>query len=169
MFSPGIEPGTICVLGRCDNHYTTETDCKLKMLLLGDRSSRPLSLNLKNHLEWRVHVLIYVNRLWELSFKTVRILGKEYLFVFRQRTSPSILMARSCSTWALSRTGPSSKPRNPTSTVHLLSYSNNNNNHKVTYNKRNRKYLIIKTCSNVKCKKIVSYKKNLLCNTINKK
>ncbi len=26
MFSPGIEPGTICVLGRCDNHYTTETN-----------------------------------------------------------------------------------------------------------------------------------------------
>ncbi len=25
MFPPGIEPGTICVLGRCDNHYTTET------------------------------------------------------------------------------------------------------------------------------------------------
>ena len=25
MFPPGIEPGTICVLGRCDNPYTTET------------------------------------------------------------------------------------------------------------------------------------------------
>ncbi len=25
MFPPGIKPGTICVLGRCDNHYTTET------------------------------------------------------------------------------------------------------------------------------------------------
>ena len=25
MFPPGIEPGTFCVLGRCDNHYTTET------------------------------------------------------------------------------------------------------------------------------------------------
>ncbi len=25
MFPPGIEPRTICVLGRCDNHYTTET------------------------------------------------------------------------------------------------------------------------------------------------
>ncbi len=25
LFPPGIEPGTICVLGRCDNHYTTET------------------------------------------------------------------------------------------------------------------------------------------------
>ena len=22
---PGIEPGTFCVLGRCDNHYTTST------------------------------------------------------------------------------------------------------------------------------------------------
>ena len=33
MFPPGIEPGTICVLGRCDNHYTTETpliSCLLK-------------------------------------------------------------------------------------------------------------------------------------------
>ncbi len=28
MFPPGIEPGTICVLGRCDNHYTTKTRCK---------------------------------------------------------------------------------------------------------------------------------------------
>ena len=25
VFSPGIEPGTFCVLDRCDNHYTTET------------------------------------------------------------------------------------------------------------------------------------------------
>ncbi len=25
LFPPGIEPGTICVLGRCDNHYTTVT------------------------------------------------------------------------------------------------------------------------------------------------
>ncbi len=25
MFPPGIEPGTFCVLDRCDNHYTTET------------------------------------------------------------------------------------------------------------------------------------------------
>ena len=25
MFSPGIEPGTFCVLDRCDNHYTTKT------------------------------------------------------------------------------------------------------------------------------------------------
>ena len=23
--APGIEPGTFCVLGRCDNHYTTLT------------------------------------------------------------------------------------------------------------------------------------------------
>ena len=29
MFPPGIEPGTICVLGRCDNHYTTETSDQL--------------------------------------------------------------------------------------------------------------------------------------------
>ena len=27
MFSPGIEPGTFCVLDRCDNHYTTKTSC----------------------------------------------------------------------------------------------------------------------------------------------
>ena len=26
MFPSGIEPETFCVLGRCDNHYTTETD-----------------------------------------------------------------------------------------------------------------------------------------------
>ena len=26
MFSPGIEPGTFCVLDRCDNRYTTKTD-----------------------------------------------------------------------------------------------------------------------------------------------
>ena len=25
MFSPGIEPGTFCVLDRCDNRYTTKT------------------------------------------------------------------------------------------------------------------------------------------------
>ena len=25
LFPPGIEPGTISVLGRCDNHYTAET------------------------------------------------------------------------------------------------------------------------------------------------
>ena len=32
MFSPGIEPGTFCVLDRCDNRYTTKThgDCWLK-------------------------------------------------------------------------------------------------------------------------------------------
>lgn len=25
MFPPGFEPGTFCVLDRCDNHYTMET------------------------------------------------------------------------------------------------------------------------------------------------
>ena len=25
MFNPGIEPGTVCVLGRRDNHYTNWT------------------------------------------------------------------------------------------------------------------------------------------------
>ena len=25
ILPPGIEPGTFCVLGRCDNHYTTVT------------------------------------------------------------------------------------------------------------------------------------------------
>ena len=25
LFLPGIEPGTFCVLDRCDNHYTTKT------------------------------------------------------------------------------------------------------------------------------------------------
>ena len=25
LFSPGFEPGTFCVLDRCDNHYTTKT------------------------------------------------------------------------------------------------------------------------------------------------
>ena len=24
-FPPGIEPGSFCVLDRCDNHYTTKT------------------------------------------------------------------------------------------------------------------------------------------------
>ena len=28
VFSPGIEPGTFCVLDRCDNHYTTKTTVK---------------------------------------------------------------------------------------------------------------------------------------------
>ena len=28
LFSPGIEPGTFCVLDRCDNHYTTKTTVK---------------------------------------------------------------------------------------------------------------------------------------------
>ena len=27
MFSPGIEPGTFCMIDRCDNHYTTNTSC----------------------------------------------------------------------------------------------------------------------------------------------
>ena len=27
MFPSGIEPETFCVLGRCDNRYTTETCC----------------------------------------------------------------------------------------------------------------------------------------------
>ena len=27
LFSPGIEPGTFCVLDRCDNRYTTKTSC----------------------------------------------------------------------------------------------------------------------------------------------
>ena len=26
MCLPGIEPGTFCVLDRCDNHYTISTD-----------------------------------------------------------------------------------------------------------------------------------------------
>ena len=29
LFSPGIEPGTFCVLDRCDNRYTTKT-CYVK-------------------------------------------------------------------------------------------------------------------------------------------
>ena len=32
MFPPGIEPGTFCVLDRCDNHYTTETAFKLRTI-----------------------------------------------------------------------------------------------------------------------------------------
>ena len=31
MFPPGIEPGTFCVLDRCDNHYTTETYIVVKL------------------------------------------------------------------------------------------------------------------------------------------
>ena len=27
---PGFEPGTFCVLGRCDNHYTTAPSCELR-------------------------------------------------------------------------------------------------------------------------------------------
>ena len=33
MFSPGIEPGTFCVLDRCDNRYTTKTQCTLQAIL----------------------------------------------------------------------------------------------------------------------------------------
>ena len=29
MFPPGLEPGTFHVLGKHDNHYTTETDAKI--------------------------------------------------------------------------------------------------------------------------------------------
>ena len=29
LFSPGIEPGTFCVLDRCDNRYTTKTGCAM--------------------------------------------------------------------------------------------------------------------------------------------
>ena len=29
MFNPGFEPGTVCVLGRRDNHYTNWTDREL--------------------------------------------------------------------------------------------------------------------------------------------
>ena len=36
MFPSGIEPETFCVLGRCDNRYTTETCC---LTLVGDGSS----------------------------------------------------------------------------------------------------------------------------------
>ena len=32
LFPPGIEPGTFCVLDRCDNHYTTETAFKLRTI-----------------------------------------------------------------------------------------------------------------------------------------
>ena len=28
LFSPGIEPGTFCVLDRCDNRYTTKTSIR---------------------------------------------------------------------------------------------------------------------------------------------
>ena len=30
----GIEPATICVLGRCDNHYTTLASCKYENIIL---------------------------------------------------------------------------------------------------------------------------------------
>ena len=33
VFSPGIEPGTFCVLDRCDNHYTTKTPQERKVKL----------------------------------------------------------------------------------------------------------------------------------------
>ena len=32
MFSPGIEPGTFCVLDRCDNRYTTKTHWHLRII-----------------------------------------------------------------------------------------------------------------------------------------
>ena len=32
MFSPGIEPGTFCVLDRCDNRYTTKTHWHLQII-----------------------------------------------------------------------------------------------------------------------------------------
>ena len=42
MFSPGIEPGTFCVLDRCDNRYTTKTCWGEKgELLLVSQSVRP--------------------------------------------------------------------------------------------------------------------------------
>ena len=53
MFPPGIEPGTFCVLDRCDNHYTTETwmkagsnFCKDFLELSVDLLNNTLSLNL---------------------------------------------------------------------------------------------------------------------------
>ena len=36
LFSPGIEPGTFCVLDRCDNHYTTKTCWERWPGLVGD-------------------------------------------------------------------------------------------------------------------------------------
>ena len=32
MFSPGFEPGTFCVLDRCDNRYTTKTHWHLQII-----------------------------------------------------------------------------------------------------------------------------------------
>ena len=29
---PGFEPGTFCVLSRCDNHYTTEPTSKVRLV-----------------------------------------------------------------------------------------------------------------------------------------
>ena len=39
MFSPGIEPGTFRVLGGCDNHYTTKTDKKGKLITKNKNNS----------------------------------------------------------------------------------------------------------------------------------
>ena len=35
LFSPGFEPGTFCVLDRCDNHYTTKTSYSTYSLTSG--------------------------------------------------------------------------------------------------------------------------------------
>ena len=37
-FQQGLEPGTFCMLIRCDNHYTTKPPCRKKAICLRNRS-----------------------------------------------------------------------------------------------------------------------------------
>ena len=46
LFSPGIEPGTFCVLDRCDNHYTTKTRLKK---VEGKESYKDIMLGYQNY------------------------------------------------------------------------------------------------------------------------
>ena len=54
MFSPGIEPGTFCVLDRCDNRYTTKTSLQIRYWLKSKdtKNTDILNLYLKSHKRW---------------------------------------------------------------------------------------------------------------------
>ena len=51
---PGIEPGTFCVLDRCDNHYTTEPTMHMQT------RSRDTCMKLKNNQFWGKMILGYL-------------------------------------------------------------------------------------------------------------
>ena len=72
MFPPGIEPGTFCVLGRCDNHYTTEN--RWKKGVENVAKPRAVALNLYKGMFLRLLIIAAfdssVGRAVDCSWKT---------------------------------------------------------------------------------------------------